>query len=702
VGRPLRGVKHNLDFDDLERWLAEVIESGSVREQEVQDNDGYWYCLRARPYVTLENKIDGAVLVVVDIDLLKRTEQEMMEARNFAQSAVESGPALLILDKEFRVQAANESFCQAFRVSRARTENFSLFELAGGQWNIPALRSLLEGILSGNNFFKDFEVTQEFEELGRRSLLLAGRRVGDLQRILLTFEDITERLNSQAAVRISELRYRRLFEAAKDGILILDPDTRKITEVNPFMGELLSYSRAELLGKELWEIGLWKDQDASQAAFRELQDKGFIRYEDLPLQTKAGERRDVEFVSNLYQEGDRKVIQCNIRDITARNEAKAALRQSKERFQFMAESLSQKIFTAKPNGDVGYFNQQWVDFTGLPFEQIKVSGWTQFIHPDDLEENVRQWKHSIQTGEPFQSEPRLRRKDGVYRWHLTQAHAMHDPEGKVLMWIGSNTDIDDQKRAMEELREAKEKLSHQAAELERQVEERTASLLGAVGELQAFSYTMAHDMRAPLRAMQGFAQTILESHADKLDATGINYLGRITRSAIRLDRLVQDVLSYTKILETEAPNEPINVDQLVRDIIETYPDWQPPKAEIEIQGELPKVLGNEAFLTQCISNLLGNAVKFVAPGTRPRVRIYPESLNSQVRIWFADNGIGVAPANHARLFRMFERIHAAHEFEGTGIGLAIVRKAVERMGGRAGLESVLGQGSKFWIQLEKG
>jgi signal transduction histidine kinase len=254
---------------------------------------------------------------------------------------------------------------------------------------------------------------------------------------------------------------------------------------------------------------------------------------------------------------------------------------------------------------------------------------------------------------------------------------------------------------MEELHEAKEKLSQQAAELERLVEARTASLRGAVGELKAFSYTMAHDMRAPLRAMQGFAQTLLESHADKLDATGVNYLGRIARSAMRLDRLVQDVLSYTKILETEAPNAPIDVDQLVRDIIETYPDWQPPKAEIQIQGELPKVLGNEAFLTQCISNLLGNAVKFVSPGTRPRVKIYAESLDSQVRIWFEDNGIGVAPANHARLFRMFERVHAAHEFEGTGMGLSIVRKAAERMGGRAGLESALGQGSKFWIELKK-
>ena len=404
---------------------------------------------------------------------LQRFNSDLREARNFAQSVVESVPALLILDEEFRVQAANESFCQTFRVSRRQAENCFVFDLANSQWNIPALRTLLEGVLARNSPFKDFEVTQEFENLGRRSILLAGRQVGDRQRILLTFEDITDRLKIQAAMRISELRYRRLFEAAKDGIIILDPHSRKITDINPFMSDLLGYAQAELLGKELWEIGLWKDHEASQAAFRELQEKGFIRYEDLPLQTKTGERRDVEFVSNLYQEGDRNVIQCNVRDITERKEAKAALRQSGERFRFMAESVSQKIFTAKPNGDAGYFNQQWVDFTGLPFEQIKSSGWTQFIHPDDFEENVRRWRHSIETGEPFQSQPRLRREDGVYRWHLTEAHAMRDGNGKVLMWIGSNTDIDDFKRAMEELRETKEKLSRQAVELKRLVEERS-------------------------------------------------------------------------------------------------------------------------------------------------------------------------------------------------------------------------------------
>ena len=174
------------------------------------------------------------------------------------------------------------------------------------------------------------------------------------------------------------------------------------------------------------------------------------------------------------------------------------------------------------------------------------------------------------------------------------------------------------------------------------------------------------------------------------------------RSAVRLDRLIQDVLSYTRILHSPLPIERVDLDRLVRDIIDTYPDGQPIKPEIQIKGKLPKVLGNEALITQCDSNLLSNGAKFVAPGTTPRLEISAEEKEpSSVRVWFKDNGIGIAPENHERIFRLFERIHPVGEYDGTGIGLTIVRKAIERMGAQVGFESELGKGSQFWIQLKK-
>jgi signal transduction histidine kinase len=210
-------------------------------------------------------------------------------------------------------------------------------------------------------------------------------------------------------------------------------------------------------------------------------------------------------------------------------------------------------------------------------------------------------------------------------------------------------------------------------------------------------------MRAPLRAMQSFAQYLVEEYGNKLDERGVNYLQQIMRSAVRLDRLIQDVLSYTRILHTKLPMEQVDLDLLVRDIVETFPNGQPIKPQIQIKGRLPKVIGNEALLAQCISNLLSNGAKFVSPGTTPRLEVSSEAVpDASVRVWVKDNGIGIAPKDHERIFRLFERVHPASQYEGTGIGLTILRKAIERMGAHAGFESKLGEGSKFWIQLKKG
>jgi signal transduction histidine kinase len=230
--------------------------------------------------------------------------------------------------------------------------------------------------------------------------------------------------------------------------------------------------------------------------------------------------------------------------------------------------------------------------------------------------------------------------------------------------------------------------------------ERTAELHEMVQELEAFSYSIAHDMRAPLRAMQGFSHILRAEHASQLDEDGSEYLRRIDSAATRLDRLIQDVLSYTKILRAQAPMEPIDLDRLARDIIATYPDWQPPHADVSIDGTLPSVVGNEAFLTQCISNLVGNAVKFQPRGNHPRVRIWAEAKDIGIRVWVEDNGIGIAPKDHGRIFGLFEQINGPKDYEGTGVGLTIVRKAVERMNGQYGFESDLGQGSRFWFQLK--
>jgi signal transduction histidine kinase len=236
-------------------------------------------------------------------------------------------------------------------------------------------------------------------------------------------------------------------------------------------------------------------------------------------------------------------------------------------------------------------------------------------------------------------------------------------------------------------------------ELENLVRERTSKLQEMIGELQRVSYSITHDMRAPLRAMGTLAGLIfaeLSSH-ERASEELLDSCRRIITSAGRLDQLIQDALNYTKAVLQDRPLHPVDLARLVPGIVESYPNLQSDKADIAIEDCLPVVLGEESLLTQCFSNLLGNAVKFVAPGVRPMVKINASEYNGTTRIIVSDNGIGIPWESQRRLFGMFERLTSA--YEGTGIGLAIVRKAVERMGGKVGVESEPGKGSRFWIEL---
>jgi PAS domain S-box-containing protein len=630
-------------------------------------------------------------------------QTQLLTTLDYAEAVIETVPPLLVLDQGLRVQTANESFCKSFKISSKEALNRRVYALGNGQWNIPKLRTLLEEVLPRKKSFIEFEVTHEFESIGVRTMLLSGRQVDHLQRILLFIEDITERRASHAALRASEIRYRRLFESARDGILILDPNTRKITDANPFMSELLGYRHAELLNKELWEIGLLKDERASQSAFRELQKTHFIRYEDLPLQNKAGQRREVEFVSNLYDEDGRKVIQCNIRDITERKHAAESLRESKERFHAIFTQAGAGIAQTDLNGRFTLVNKCYCNITGRKAKELLSIKMQDITHPDDLATHQALLKKLREEGRDFVNETRYLRPNGEIVWVRNSVSCVNHPPANGQYFLAVTQDITEHKRARQALVEAKDEIGRHALQLEQLVQERTSELRKTIGELEGFSYSVSHDMRAPLRAMQSFAQFLMEEYASKLDEQGVNYLRQIMRSAVRLDRLIQDVLSYTKILHAKLPLERVDLDRLVRDMVETFPNGQPIKPEILIKGTLPQVMGNEALLAQCVSNLLSNGAKFVAPGTAPQLEVSAEAMGeTSIRVWFKDNGIGIAPENHERIFRLFERVNPATQFEGTGIGLSIVRKAIERMGAQVGFDSQLGKGSNFWIQLKKG
>ncbi len=238
-----------------------------------------------------------------------------------------------------------------------------------------------------------------------------------------------------------------------------------------------------------------------------------------------------------------------------------------------------------------------------------------------------------------------------------------------------------------------------AEALEALVSDRTSSLRQIMAQMEEFSYSVSHDLRAPVRAMRGYAEVILQDHGWRLDGEAKDLLTRIARSGARMDRLIQDLLTYSRISRLEVTLESVSLDKLVREVVQQYPDMRPENADIEVEGRLPDVIAHEPSLTQVVSNLLSNAVKFVRPQGRPRVRVRVDQKESRARLWIVDNGIGIKPEHQSRLFGMFERIHPSSEYEGTGIGLAIVRKAIERMNGSVGVESDGVSGCRFWVDL---
>jgi formate hydrogenlyase transcriptional activator len=307
--------------------------------------------LRTRLEVTEQRLEEANRLLQAQIAERMRAEETSEKAQRYTESIVETiREPLIVLTPDLRVISANHSFYETFQVTPGETEGRFVYSIGDHQWDIPGLRKLLEEIVPQNTHFNNFEVSHEFPAIGRRTMLLNARRIyregKSTEMILLVIEDITERRQSEEALKISETRYRRLFEAAQDGILILDAEAGQISDVNPFLVEMLGYSYEEFLGKRLWEIGAFKDIEASKAAFLELQSKGYVRYHDLPLERKDGQPMAVEFVSNVYLVNHRKVIQCNIRDMTERKLVAEALQKAHSELEQRVEERTVELRTA--------------------------------------------------------------------------------------------------------------------------------------------------------------------------------------------------------------------------------------------------------------------------------------------------------------------------------------------------------------------
>jgi PAS domain S-box-containing protein len=338
--------------------------------------------------------------------------------------------------------------------------------------------------------------------------------------------------------------------------------------------------------------------------------------------------------------------------------------------------MPQKIFTATPTGALDYVNRQWTDFTGLSFGQIRDRDWTHLLHPEDIEQTLKVWKASIETGAPLRCVHRLRRSDGTYRWHLSRAHAMRDAAGRIVMWIGSNTDI------------------HEEKEIE-------AQLRRANADLEQFAYSASHDLQEPIRNVSVYSELLAQRYNHVLDEKGRQCLQFIRGGAQRMQILVKDLLSYAKSASMEEERiEEVDaagaLDQALSNLSEAIRETQ---ADVSYNG-LPVLRVPEVQLVQLFQNLIGNAIKYRNDEEPPRVAVAAQRQGVYWQISVKDNGIGIGPEYRDKVFGIFKRLHNQARYSGTGIGLAICKRIVERNGGRIWVESEgLGKGSTFLFTL---
>ncbi|MGE5093995.1 MAG: chemotaxis protein CheB [Betaproteobacteria bacterium] len=690
VGRPLRAVRHTLSLErgrrppardaaaepvELEGFLREVMENAAPREREVRDELGRWYSLRAAPYIGLDDSVDGAVLMLVDVDALKRSQGEAQSAREFAEAMLRTmRDPLVVLDAGLRVVMANEAFYRTFLVQQGEVEGRSIYELGNGQWNTPRLRRLLEEILPRNSFFNDFEVRHEFPSIGPRTIMLNARRLDSREhpsQILLAFEDVTERLESREAMRVSEVRYRRLFEASHEGIVLLDSVNRRITDANSCAEKILGYGRQQLLGKELWQVGLLDSEPHSHAAFRELQKEGAFGIDEMELVTPDGQRKWVEIAGSLYEEQGSDVIQFRIHEVGERKRIQDALREAEKRMRFVLDAMPHKVFTAKPDGEVDYVNREWTRYTGCTAEELAGSGGMQTVHPDDLEATRSAWRHSVDTGEPLFMQQRLRRSDGEYRWHSSRAVAMKDASGAILMWVGSAADIHD---IVEESRHKDE-----------------------------FMAMLAHELRNPLAPMRNVVEILRQSGGNEEIVRRAQET--LARQVTHLVRLVDDLLDANRISRgvLDLHMEEVELAAVIDHAVEACAaaiDRGQHKLEVTLPERRISLRADPVRLAQVFGNLIDNAAKYSEPGGR--ITIDARMDGEEVSVSVRDTGIGIPPGLLLKVFDMFAQVDRKSDrtHGGLGIGLSLVKQLVEMHGGSVVAKSDgPGRGSEFVVRL---
>jgi PAS domain S-box-containing protein len=720
-GKELKEVFRIINEDtrqEVESPVAKVIREGSVvglanhtlliakdgREARIDDSGA--------PIRDENGEITGVVLVFRDI-----TERRQADAARLRLAAIVDSSDDAIISKTL------DGVITSWNAGAERIYGYTVGEAVGSPITMLApsdradeIPHILEILRQGEGF-KNYETVRQRKDGTRINVSLTispvKDRLGNVIGASTIARDITKRKQTEETLRASEERYRAFVAQSAEAIwryeleqpvsvdLAEDEQIEEfyrngvLAECNDVMARMYGYREAsEIVGARLSDLVVRSDPENEEFL------RAFIR-SGYRLDDAESSERDIEgnakyFLNNLVgivEDRALRRVWGTQRDITERKRAEAELQASEQRYRSLADAMPQIVWTARADGYNDYYNQRWFEYTGMTLEQTEGWGWQPVLHPEDVERCLRSWATAVQTGQSYEIEYRFRRaSDGAYRWHLGRAFPMRAPDGQILKWFGTATDIDDQKQAEEE--------RARLLASEREARERAEEANRAKDEFLA---TLSHELRTPLTAMLGWTRMLRTRQLDQ--STSAHALETIERNVRAQAQLIEDLLDVSRIITGKLRLDVSPVELMP--VIEAALDNTRPAADaklIQLQTALDPltgpVSGDAARLQQVVWNLVSNAVKFTPKGGRVRVRL--GRVESHVEITVSDTGQGISREFLPHVFDRFRQADSSttRAHGGLGLGLAIVRHLVELHGGTVEAESEgEGQGSTFIVRL---
>lgn len=696
VFQALSEVKDDFDGDDVEMTemlmahATQSIERLRNYEEKVESEKKYRGLFESSPIYLWEMDFSDALPKLREFKKNNSLEEIKKIMQRDEETFVSMGDAI-------KINEANELALDLYNVDnivdiKERMAEHFIFG-KGKEGLFDLLEALLDGYNSGRS-----EVPFESEE-GTKYLTIQWSVVPgheeDYSRVLVSGIDTTESKEMAEEIQKSEEKYRTIFETAKDAIFVMKDDI--FIDCNEKTLEIFDCSRDDILDQPPYVFSPEKQPDG-----RDSEDKAFEKinaalegepqtFEWLHT-TLHGEQVYTEVSLNKYTMGNEDYIMAIVRDITDRKETEETLRESEHKFKTLAEMSPFSIFVYRDK--FLYVNDASERLTGYTKEELLTKKFWEVVDPDHREMVKERGFARVRGNNIIPSyEFKIQRKNGQSRWiYFTGGKINYEGESAGL---GTAIDITNMKSIQDELEQYKN-------QLEELVNEKTAELREANEELEAYTHSISHDLKAPLRAIQGFSEELLKEHKGSMDQDAIDCLERIIHASQRMDDLIDNLLTYSRVAKSSKDLRRVSLEEAISECIDDFEDIIEDRGvSLKVSGELPDVHGRHTDLVQIFSNLISNALKFVDEGVTPKVRIWTEEHDGYIRIWVEDNGIGIPEDKQEDIFELFERLHSRDKYPGTGVGLSIVSKAVRRMDGRVGVQSIMGEGSKFCIDLRR-